>query len=131
MVWTGWRSREREGRSKRVHELAVTENLLQTAIRHAEAAGAHRVTDLHLVIGELTSIVGDSVQFYWDLVSQGTPCAGARLHFERVAARFRCQDCSTEYSLDGDLRGCPNCAGTRVAVVAGAEFRLESIEVDA
>jgi hydrogenase nickel incorporation protein HypA/HybF len=114
-----------------VHELAVTENLLQTALRHAEAAGAHRVTDLHLVIGELTTIVGDSVQFYWDIVSQGTLCQGACLHFQRVPARFHCQDCGEHYALDGDLRGCPRCASSRVRVMAGDEFRLESIEVDA
>lgn len=113
-----------------VHELAVTENLLQSAIRHAEAAGAHRVTDLHLVIGELTTIVGDSVQFYWDIVSEGTLCEGACLHFERVPARLRCQDCGARYTLDGDLRSCPQCAGSRVRVETGDEFRLESIEVD-
>jgi hydrogenase nickel incorporation protein HypA/HybF len=114
-----------------MHELAVTENLLQVAIRHAEAAGAHRVTDLHLVIGELTTVVGDSIQFYWDIVSEGTLCQGACLHFERIPARLRCRDCSEDYALDGDLRGCPRCASSRVRVVAGDEFRLESIEVDA
>jgi hydrogenase nickel incorporation protein HypA/HybF len=113
-----------------MHELAVTENLLQTALRHAEAAGARRVTDLHLVIGELTTIVGDSVQFYWDIVSEGSLCEGASLHFQRIPARLHCRDCGEEYGLDGDLRGCPLCASSRVSVVAGDEFRLESIEID-
>jgi hydrogenase nickel incorporation protein HypA/HybF len=113
-----------------VHELAVTENLLKTALRHAEAADARRVTDLHLVIGELTTIVGDSVQFYWDIVSRGTICEGAFLHFERVPARLQCRDCEAQYGLDGDLRECPWCASARVRVIAGDEFRLDSIEVD-
>jgi hydrogenase nickel incorporation protein HypA/HybF len=113
-----------------MHELAVTENLLNLALRHAEQASARRVTDLYMVIGELTTIVGDSVQFYWDIVSKGTPCEGACLHFERIPAQFRCQDCGTQYPLNGDLRGCPQCASSRVLVAAGGEFRLESIEVD-
>jgi hydrogenase nickel incorporation protein HypA/HybF len=113
-----------------MHELAVTENLLKTALRHGEAAAARRVTDLHLVIGELATIVGDSVQFYWDIISKGTLCEGATLHFDRVPAELRCLDCGARYKLDGDLAECPTCAGARVRVVAGDEFRLEAIEVE-
>jgi hydrogenase nickel incorporation protein HypA/HybF len=114
-----------------MHELAVTENLLNLALRHAEQASARRVTDLHLVIGELATIVGDSVQFYWDLISKGTLCEGASLHFQRIAAELRCLDCGTQYKLDGTLSECPVCASARVRVVAGDEFRLEAIEVEA
>ena len=46
-----------------MHELAITENLLKIALEHAEKAGASSVTDLHVVMGELSSIVDDSVQF--------------------------------------------------------------------
>jgi hydrogenase nickel incorporation protein HypA/HybF len=113
-----------------VHELAVTENLLEIAVRHAAAAEARRVTDLHLVIGELATIVGDSVQFYWDIISKGTLCEGARLHIERIAAELSCLDCGTRYRLDGGLVECPSCSGRRVSVVAGNEFRLDSIDVE-
>ncbi len=113
-----------------MHELAVTENLLEIALRHAGKAEARRVTDLRLVVGELATIVGDSVQFYWDIISKGTVCEGARLHFERVPAELQCLDCGTQYKLDGGLVECPSCSGGRVRVVAGDEFRLDSIDVD-
>ena len=113
-----------------MHELAVTENLLKTALRYGEAAAARRVTDLHLVIGELATIVGDSVQFYWDIISKGTLCEGASLHFERVPAELRCLDCGHPYKLDGALTECPACSSARVRIVAGDEFRLEAIEVE-
>jgi len=113
-----------------VHELAVTENLLKLALQHAQPANAARVTDLYLVIGQLSSIVDDSVQFYWDMISAGTICQAARLHFERVPARLQCLDCQTTYTLNGELIACPHCAGERVKVVSGDEFRLDSIEVE-
>ena len=114
-----------------MHELAVTESILNIATRHATQANAVRVTALHLVIGQLSSIVDDSIQFYWDMISEGTICAGAQLHFERKPAMLKCLDCDQPYALSGELTDCPNCHSARLKVVAGEEFYLDSIEVEA
>jgi hydrogenase nickel incorporation protein HypA/HybF len=114
-----------------VHELAVTESILNIATQHASQAGAVRVTGLNLVIGQLASIVDDSVQFYWDMISEGTICAGATLHFERKPATLRCLDCGQSYGLDGELTDCPNCHSVRIKVMTGEEFFVESIEIEA
>jgi hydrogenase nickel incorporation protein HypA/HybF len=112
-----------------MHELAVTEQILDLAEHHAAEAGGH-VTDLYLVIGELSTIVDDSIQFYWDIISQGTACAGAQLHFARIPARLQCRDCGGEYGLaNGLLTVCPVCGHGRVDILAGQEFRLESLEI--
>lgn len=112
-----------------MHELAVTESIISIATRHAQQENATKVTDIYIDIGQLSSIVDDSVQFYWDIISQDTLCAGARLHFNRQPARLACLDCGKEYSFDGDLTGCPDCQSTRVKVLAGDEFQMESIEI--
>ena len=114
-----------------MHELAVTENILQIAVQHAAQDNAMRVTTLHLVIGQLSSIVDDSVQFYWDMISAGTMCEGAQLRFERRPALLKCRDCDQAYALNGELTDCPNCHSARVEVVAGEELYLDSIEVEA
>jgi hydrogenase nickel incorporation protein HypA/HybF len=113
-----------------MHELSVTDSLLKLAIQHATAAKAARVTELHLVVGQLSSIVDDSVQFYWDMISQGTICEGARLNFRRVAATMSCLDCNTIYTLNGELSACPQCQSERVTIKSGEEFYLDSIEVE-
>ena len=113
-----------------MHELSVTESLLQLAERYAAEADAARVTDLYLVIGRLSSIVDDSVQFYWDIISQDTICAGAALHFERVPATILCRNCNEQYTLEGELIPCPNCASTQIKITAGEEFRLDSITIE-
>lgn len=113
-----------------MHELAVTQSILETAERHAREAAAWRVNRLHLVIGELSSFVDDSIQFYWDLISKGTLCEGATIEFRRVPARLLCLECGTEYPLEGELTPCPSCGSPRVRVVSGDEFRLESIDIE-
>ncbi|TFH37933.1 MAG: hydrogenase maturation nickel metallochaperone HypA [Anaerolineales bacterium] len=113
-----------------MHELAVTESILEITLRHAKQAGAQKVTDIHLVLGELASIIDDSVQFYWDLISKDSIAEGATLHFRRIPAEMECLDCGTRYSPGkGQLR-CPQCAQGQVRVVSGDEFSIEAIEVD-
>ena len=90
-----------------MHELSVTESLLNLAVRHAEQAKAARVTDLYLVMGQLSSIVDESVQFYWDMISQGTLAEGSQLHFRRVATELSCQDCGHRYQPTHEDLACP------------------------
>lgn len=113
-----------------MHELSITENILHIALDYAERSGATRVSDLNLVIGQLSSVVDDSVQFYWDIVSKDTLCEGATLHFERIPAEMICLDCGYTYRLSKGLEACPQCESFRMRVQAGEEFRLESIDIE-
>lgn len=110
-----------------MHELPVTQSVLDIVLRHASGA---RVTDVHLVIGELSAIVGDSVQFYWDMIAQGTPAEGARLHFRRVEARLSCMSCAHVYRPESGQLTCPNCGGAGAKIVSGEEFFVEAIDVE-
>jgi hydrogenase nickel incorporation protein HypA/HybF len=113
-----------------MHELAVTESIRDIAVRHAVAARATKVTDIFLVIGRLASIVDDSVQFYWDIISQDTICAGATLHFERIPARMVCLDCNQEFTFEDELIPCPQCGSMQARIISGDEFHLDSIAVE-
>lgn len=113
-----------------MHELPVTESILEIALKHAQKAGARHITAVHLVIGQMASIVDDSVQFYWDFVSKDTLAEGAQLTFRRIPAELQCQDCQKRYAPDGTVLACPQCGSTRVKIVAGEEFYLEAIDVE-
>jgi hydrogenase nickel incorporation protein HypA/HybF len=113
-----------------MHELSVTQNIIEIVNRHAEQAGAGRVARIHLVIGELSSVVDDSVQFYFDYLSEGTLCAGAELVFQRVDVRLACGACGATWQpTDADWR-CPACGEARAHVAEGREFFVHSIEVE-
>src|SRR5574337_1601657 len=111
-----------------MHELSVPTSILNLALEHA--ADAARITELYLVVGQLSSIVDDSVQFYWDIISQGTSAEGSRLHFRRIRATLECSACGTSYGMTGDDFLCPECGSAAVKVTAGEEFYLEAIEVE-
>ncbi len=112
-----------------MHELAVTESILKIANGHALKAGASSITDIYIHVGCLSSIVDDSVQFYWDMIAKGTLSEGAQLHFERFSAEIQCLDCGTRYQLEAELTPCPQCNSIRIKIVSGDEFRVDSIEI--
>lgn len=112
-----------------MHELAVTESILGLALEHAAKANASQVTDIHIIIGKLASIVDDSIQFYWEIIAKDTICQNAQLHFNRLPATLECLACHAEYTLEHDLTPCPTCGSNKIKILSGNEFRLESIEI--
>lgn len=113
-----------------MHELTITQSLLEIALRHGKQANASRITDLYLVIGDLSSVVDDSVKFYWDIIAKDTPAEGAELHFQRKATEILCLDCDLRYHPGDKIMTCPNCSGTNIKILSGEEFFLEAINIE-
>jgi Zn finger protein HypA/HybF involved in hydrogenase expression len=56
---------------------------------------------------------------------------GARLNFERGAARVRCHICGAEYTPpDSRLWTCPDCDALGGEIISGRDFSVASIEVE-
>lgn len=113
-----------------MHELTITESLLEIALRHAAEAGATKITDLYLVIGDLSSVVDESVQFYWDIIANETPAEGASLHFKRVPTEIICLNCHHQYKPVENQMACPSCGSISIKIISGEEFFLEAINVE-
>lgn len=113
-----------------MHELSITESILAIVLRHAEQAGAKRIASINLVTGKFSSVVDDSVQFYWDMIATGTIAEGARLNFKRVPAEMTCRDCGYTFEPTDQTFNCPHCFSRRVKITRGEELRVESIDIE-
>jgi len=101
--------------------------VVNTAVKHA---AGRRVTVVSLRVGRLRQVVPDTLDFYFGFVARDTVCEGARLEMEVVDAALRCNACGHEWAIEIPAFRCPACAGSDVAVAAGDEFEVESIEVE-
>jgi hydrogenase nickel incorporation protein HypA/HybF len=114
-----------------MHELPATRSILEVALDAARQAGARRVVAIDVVIGDLSSMLGDSVQFYFDLLSADTPAAGARLQVRRERAVANCGGCGARYEVALPLRAeCAQCGGGPLGVSGGRAFYVDSVEVE-
>ena len=111
-----------------MHELALSQAIVDTAVRHAEG---RRVSSVQMRIGTLRQVVPDSLAFYFEIVSRDTLCDGAQLDHELVTALLECQECGETWDPLGSAPTfrCPSC-GTGGDVVRGGEFEVESITVE-
>jgi len=113
-----------------MHELAVTQGILEISLRHAIESNAVRITDINLVVGQFSSIVDDSVQFYWDIIAKDTIAQGAMLHFNRIPGEMTCRSCGHTFRPDDETFACPSCSSMLVKITKGEEFQVESIDVE-
>lgn len=114
-----------------MHELSITQSVLDIVLRHAQQSSARRILGINLVIGELTGFVDDSIQFYFDFMSKDTLAQGAELNFERIPAQVRCHICGAEYvPPDSRLWACPECEALGGEIISGREFSVASIEIE-
>jgi hydrogenase nickel incorporation protein HypA/HybF len=113
-----------------MHELAVTQSILKIALENARKVEAKKITGINLLIGQMASIVDDSIQFYWDILSEGTIALGAKLKITRIPTEMRCFYCGHVFSPGSSTFDCPACNSIRVQIIQGEEMRVESIDVE-
>ena len=113
-----------------MHELAITQSILNIALEQAAAARAGKVTRINLTIGELSGFVDESIEFHFGFLSRDTIAAGAALSFDKPTARLRCRKCQKEFSPEESLWVCPSCLEPGAEVVSGRECYVSSIEVE-
>jgi hydrogenase nickel incorporation protein HypA/HybF len=107
-----------------VHELAITEGVVDTVIARL---GARRVVRVRLRVGRLSAVVPDALRFCFDECARGTTLEGAALEIVEVPIRIRCRSCRREVELDGALPLCP-CGSADVDVLGGAELLIHEVE---
>ena len=108
-----------------MHELAIAESVVDTVTERL--AGA-KVTCVHLEIGALSGVVADSIRFCFDLATEGTGLAGARLEITEPPAQCRCRACGADFQPASPIVLCP-CGSPDVAVLSGEQLKIVSVQV--
>ncbi len=113
-----------------MHELAITQSMFDLVLEQARKAEAKKVGKINLVIGEMTGVVGECMQFYFDFFSKGTLTEGAALSFTMIPPKVQCRGCGKTSELKEFDWTCPYCQSSSLEIIAGQELFVESIEVE-
>jgi hydrogenase nickel incorporation protein HypA/HybF len=113
-----------------MHELSIANSILEIVTKHVEAAGDERVSRINLRIGSLSCVHRDALQFGFDLITAGTPLAGAILHITELPIVIYCPCCDCLQELPGIQQFCcPECQTPSADIRQGQELDIDSIEL--
>ena len=113
-----------------MHELALTEGIINIVESEQEKSGFRRVLEIRLRIGEYSGVVPSCIREFFPIAAKGTAAENAVLELEQVPAVFECFDCGYKGPLQKGLDCCPQCGSTAIRMVAGREFYVDSLKVE-
>jgi hydrogenase nickel incorporation protein HypA/HybF len=113
-----------------MHELAITQGILNFALEEAVKRNAVQITSITVTLGALSGIMADCVETYFPLVAEDTIARDAKLIFRRIPARVRCNECNVESERPDFRLRCPACTSRKVELLSGREAYMESIEIE-
>ncbi|MCL4436687.1 MAG: hydrogenase maturation nickel metallochaperone HypA [Thaumarchaeota archaeon] len=122
-----------------MHEYATARLLVETVLREVERRSAKSVTEVHLVIGNLTFLSIEQLQNSYSLIAKGTPAEGSHLIVTEKEGVVECSGCGYRGPLS-TFNGasflfivpslcCPQC-GDAAKIVAGRDCLLTKIRME-
>jgi len=115
-----------------MHEMAITENVVEIVLKHAEAAKAQKVVHVKLKIGELRDIIHDMMEKCFRYIARGTIAGEAELEIIKVPLVVRCAACgqaNREYISNYATMKCQHCGSDDLKLLTGNEFFIEDIMI--
>ena len=113
-----------------MHEMALTESLVEIAVEEARRQSARKVLRIRLEVGALSHAEPEALAFCFEAVAAGTIAEGAELLIDRPAGRGWCEDCAKDVPLAERFSACPECGGYRVKMTVGDELRIRELEIE-
>jgi hydrogenase nickel incorporation protein HypA/HybF len=110
-----------------VHELSLCRSIRSIA---EEARAGRTLLSVHLQVGQLRQVVPQTLEYCWELVTDGTPLSGSALVIDHVPVVLECISCAATTTVAHQLvLTCAACGSGAVQMLSGEEFMVTSVDV--
>ncbi|NVM20159.1 MAG: hydrogenase maturation nickel metallochaperone HypA [Desulfobacterales bacterium] len=113
-----------------MHEVSIAQSMLKIIEDESDKHGVSRVTQLHVRIGSLSTVVPEALSFAFEVITKGTVAEDAELNIEVVPAVGRCRNCNIDFKVDSALFLCPECGEIAAEIICGKELEISHIEAE-
>lgn len=121
-----------------MHEYSITVQLVEAVLREARKRNSKKVTEVHLLIGKLSYFGSEQMQFWYEVLGEGTILEGSELHIEEEEGEVECENCgykgpiqleeASHYYIPVPTLRCPEC-GSIANIVRGKECIIKNIKM--
>ena len=113
-----------------MHELSLTQNIVELAIEHAKREHAAKILSITVEIGALSGVVCEAVDFAFDVCTKGTMAEEAHLIIRQIHGRGYCIACQIETELTEPIHTCPHCGSLALDTIQGKEMKFTEMEIE-
>jgi hydrogenase nickel incorporation protein HypA/HybF len=121
-----------------MHEVSVMASIIEAVLAELQKYDVERVEEVDMVVGELTFLGPEQLEFAYSILIKNTILEGSDLVISTEKVQVRCAACGYEGGveyIDGgsdhyvipDL-SCPKCGG-RVEIIKGKSCSVNSLKV--
>ena len=121
-----------------MHEVSVVSDIVSAILKELEKYNVEKVEEVVLVVGDMTSLGEEQLEFAYEIVTKETKLEGSKLVIEHEKIRVRCNECGYEGEvrmLESDygehtipILSCPKCNG-KVKVTAGQTCMVRNLKI--
>ncbi|MDO5853000.1 MAG: hydrogenase maturation nickel metallochaperone HypA [Thermoplasmata archaeon] len=123
-----------------MHEVSVVTSLVDAVIGELSSYKLEKVNAVFVMIGDLTNLGDEQMQFAYEIVTRGTILEGSELVIEHIPVEVSCASCGYEGPVrmltDPDydthsipVLSCPECGGD-ITVVRGMECTVKCMDIE-
>jgi hydrogenase nickel incorporation protein HypA/HybF len=113
-----------------MHELSLCESILQVLEEQATTQHYQKVKTVWLEIGALSGVEVEALRFSFDVVTQGSVAADAKLEIIDVPGQAWCMPCGRNVAVTELYDVCPECGSHQLQVNGGDQMRIKELEVE-
>src|ERR1035441_8491368 len=114
-----------------MHELSIVTSIVESVTESLAAYPGAQVKEVRLRVGARGSVVGESLDFCYEIAAEGTALAGSRLVVNVLPVVMHCVPCGQDVELEGvQSFRCPQCGEPCYDLRQGQELEIEAIEID-
>ena len=89
-----------------------------------------RISTIKLRIGELSGVVPECIEAYFEIAAKGSIAEGAKIEFETIPVGISCKNCGYQGPLGKKRYRCPECGSADFRIVSGKEYFVDSVEAE-
>ncbi len=113
-----------------MHEMAIAEGILDITLDYARQNDAEKIGEIGLLIGEMSGVEPEALDFSFRMIAKGTMAEGALLKLKKVPLIGKCSKCGREFHVEHYNFWCPECKDGVLGIISGREMQVEYLEVD-
>ena len=121
-----------------MHEFSMATQIVESVLEEAKRHNAKKVAEVHLVIGKMTFLGIDQIDFSYKILTENTIMKNSKLIIKEQDGVVECPSCSfkgaipieddPKYHVPIPTLRCPKC-GEAAKIVEGKECTIESIRI--